>query len=233
VIRPARRCLVGLLLLIAGLRAASADEGIVCEPPLPAVRLDLHGMLRGSPFWARLLPGDPRFGGHRVLQLVYDPPPAAAAAGIELCDCPFILVDQALGVLAWNGRDLGSSAVPAAPAGYRVTLLMRSGSGPDAKPVEVAWTRRSPVAWEASIVPVLLAFAWHAGGHGTAPVVELFAPPGAPERLSHVVWSADAHAAIACGPESWQPTPDGQGALASLQIQHGGRLVDVLTVHGR
>lgn len=165
-----------LLLAILLMGAVAAEPAAL--PAAPEGSQVRHGSLLGQPFWARLLPADAQFAGNRKLELVYTPPASESIGGAFLSDCPFLLLDQHLRLVAWNGRDTLSQIVEVAKPrpGYKVTREFHIADGKDAK-VEGRSTLL-PVArgWDERIAPVLLAFAWRAGGAAQVPCYDLFAP---------------------------------------------------------
>jgi hypothetical protein len=136
---------------------------------------ELHGTWGGQPFWARLRSPDPRFGGKRALEVVYTPPTPEALGRVVVSDCPFVLVDDQLRVIAWNGRDTASQVVPnAKPPGYKVTRDVLIGEGGEQhNDPQVRVIPGSPV-WELRLAPLQLAIAWHTGGNGRTGLVDLF-----------------------------------------------------------
>ncbi len=198
-------------------------------PPLPSVDaapIELHGVLQGQPFWAHLLAADAKFGGNRVLQLVYTPPAAEQLDGAHLSDTPFVLVDAHLRVVAWNGRDTGSQAVPMVqPAGYKVSRELLVGDGDARRPETVSRATPSELAWDLRIAPVLLAIAWHAGGNAAVPVVDLFG--GRWQEHLAASWT---NTAVTVAGQTWTVTASADGQLASLAAADGST---VLTITGR
>jgi hypothetical protein len=175
------RCLVLLLLSVC----LAAGEPPVCPtvppspgaapspmaPPSPA---EIHGVLDGQRFWARLLPPDANFGGNRVLQVVWTPPTPEQLAGAHQTDVPFVLVDDRLRVVAWNGRDTLNQARRGKDA-YRVGRETHP-QGDKGAPVEETRSIAGPPAWDLHLAPILLALAWTEGGNAHERVVDLFGP---------------------------------------------------------
>ena len=141
------------------------------DPVLPGGTVELDGTWKGQPFWLRLEPPAPERGGNRLLRLVYTPPPAAALGGTVLMDCPFLLVDGAGRLIAWNDRTGSSQVQPGKARGtVRVTRDRTSDHG-DPKLEEVIVS--GPRSWELTVAPVLLALAWAPTG-AEVPVRDLF-----------------------------------------------------------
>lgn len=165
-------------ILLATLLTAALGAVEAGDPPVaPAGTASLHGLWRtsegGKPerFWARLLSIEKRFGGHRMLQVVYDPPPRAAMGGTVLVDHPFALLDDRLRLVAWNGRHTLTRVVRIkGEAGYQVTRELQIGEGKDARPTSQEATLPGPRTWERHLAPLLLALVWRSGSSGSAPV---------------------------------------------------------------
>jgi hypothetical protein len=198
-------------------------------PPLPLPtladtgRIELHGNFRGQPFWARLLPPDKQYGGNRMLQLLFTPPLPAEIDGTVLVDCPFILLDDSLRILAWNGRD-GSSQVLtiAAPVGYKVSRERHQQEGTDVKPVVKTRIISTVHAWDLRLAPILLAIGWHAGASAEVNLVDLFGPR-APERLK-LRWNPDG---VVLAKEAMTVEADANGLLKKLSDSKGVVVVEV------
>ena len=191
-----------LLIAAAVLVAAAATRAPALDAPrLPAGTVEVHGTFAGEPFWARVLPPDRQYGGNRVLQLVYQPPPPERLGGARLPDCPFVLLDEQGRVVAWNGRDTLSHALPAAPTGYSVTReLAAEGAGSDER--VIAGER----GWDLHLAPLMLALTWRPGA-ASVRVVDLF---GA-RADEHLVASWDgAKAELAGAACTIDAGPDGQ-----------------------
>ncbi len=203
------KCLLWSLCLFTAMLDAS-------EPALiHAGVIEFHGTLKGQPFWAKLLPPDRQFGGNRVLQLVYTPPTAAETGDASLVDHPFILLDAQARVVAWNGRESLTQALPdGGGKAYRVQRELDLGS------TEVVRSDARVVspgrAWELSVAPLLLALTWKAAGQGDVPVVDLFGPRHA--DLMTATWSGTA--ASLAGMD-WVVSPDAHGFVAGLTAADG------------
>ena len=190
-----------------------------------AAQQDVHGTFAGEKFWMRLSPPDKQFGSNRVLQLVYTPPAESETGGAHLSDCPFLLLDPQLRIVAWNGRDTGSKAVPGAPDGYaitrEVTVARDQDKGIDLQPRTIAGER----GWDLRSAPLLLALGWRSGTTSTARVVDLFGPRHA-DKLT-LAWQ---DTAVTIAGTAYTVTPDENGRLKSLATADGAV---VLTVAGR
>lgn len=207
------------VMILALTAALSAGEALPAAPE--AVR-ELHGTLGGERFWARLTPPNPAFGNNRVLQLVYTPPPPAALAGAHLPDCPFLLVDASLRLVAWNGRDT-QAAVRVDRNGYRVTRdeEIPTQDGADAVPSSRTIAVPGPAGWDERIAPVLIALAWRAGGSAEVPCYDLFA---AAPTASAVRWT-DTQVVIAG--RQHRAVADTAGRLLRLEDASGGPVITV------
>ncbi len=197
----------------------------VTLPNVDAPQQELHGTFAGQRFWARLTPADKQFGNNRVMQLVYTPPIAAELGGAHLSDCPFLLVDPHMRVVAWNGRDSGSKAVPAAPSGYAITRETTIGDGVDKRIDLVARTLAGERGWDLRIAPVLLAIGWRPTGTASVRVVDLFGPRSA-ESMT-LTWN---DTAVTIAGIMYTVVADEAGRLKSLNAADGSA---VLTVAGR
>ena len=200
------------LLLATGAALTAADR----LPTAPAGVAELHGTFQGERFWARLNVRDARYGNHRMLELVYTPPRPSALGGVQLVDCPFLLLDDRLGLVAWNGRDSLVRAV-STDRGYHVTRELERNTDdgkeltPDSDERDVAMAR----GWDERIAPVLLAFAWRAGSQGEVPVADLFGPSPV---VSTATWK-DGDVMIAGRP--YHASPDTGGRLAGIADASG------------
>lgn len=198
--------------------------GLLCclaaaePPPLPAEPVELHGTLRcaGAPegrFWARLLSPDKAYGGHRMLQLVYDPPRPESLAGTVLVDCPFVLLDAQLRLVAWNGRQ-GLSQVTPRQGGYHVVREVVEGEGLAAHAVGRESDLAGPRAWDLRLAPLLVALAWRPGTAASVRCLDFFGPGGE----ATVSWEG---AAVTIA-----------GASATAEAGPGGRLHRLVDAHG-
>lgn len=210
-----------LALLLACLLTALVPVCAADNPVDVAVQ-ELHGTFAGQPFWARLQAPDKQFGGNRVLQLVYTPPAESELGGAHLSDCPFILLDAQLRVVAWNGRDTGSKAVPSVPNGYAITreisVLENGDKRIDLDQRKVTGDR----GWDLRLAPVLLALGWRSGATGTVRAIDLFGPRHA-EALT-VTWT---DTAITIAGTTFTAVPDANGRLATLTAADGTHLLSV------
>jgi hypothetical protein len=213
--------LAGAVLGVPGGALAAAEAAAL--PTVDAAQQELHGTIAGQRFWARLTPADKQFGNNRVMQLVYTPPASKELDGAHVSDCPFLLIDPQLRVVAWNGRDSGSKALPGAPNGYAVTRELAAAN--DDKGIELA-SRAIPGerGWDLRIAPILLAIGWKAKTSASVRVVDLFGPRHA-EAMT-LTW-ADTAVTVAGVP--YTITPDEAGRLKSLAGADGAT---VLTVAG-
>lgn len=209
---------LAVLLVVVGL-----SRGIAADAP-PAAQ-ELHGVFEGQRFWARLKAPDAQFGGNRVLELVYTPPAAEQLAGAHLSDTPFLLVDDRLRIVAWNGRDTGSTVSPNAPAGYRIARDIEKGDGVDRHVENERRTIAGERGWDLRLAPVLLALAWKADSTDDLRVVDLFGPRHA-EALS-IRWTATT---VTIAGQSWTIVPGTDGKVQEVKSADGKA---ILTVMGR
>ena len=140
---------------------------------LPA--LELHGELRApgqaglAPFWARLGPAEARFAGKRLMELVYSPPPAASVRGTVLIDCPFLLLDDAGRLRAYNGRTSLNRA-ELVDARWRVVREVHTNE-------QIASVEDQVVGgpgFDRQLIALHLALVWRPGVAGESEVVDPF-----------------------------------------------------------
>ena len=190
---------LGLLILVQGL-ASAAEFG------LPTGTWSCHGtaILRGQGaperFWLRLLPPEPSFGGHRVLQVVYSPPPPQALGGTHLADVPFLLLDDQARIVAWNERSGLSQAAPGSTAA--ATWVVTLDRTPENHTELVSQQRQVP------------------GPRADLPLVDLFGDQ-APARCT---WNGTA---VNLDQEALTVEPDADGRLKRLIDAKGTPLVVV------
>ncbi len=198
---------------------AQAEELL---PAAPKSVVEMYGTFNGERFWARLNLPEARFGKHRMLELLYTQPTPAALGGAHLVDCPFLLLDDQLRLVAWNGRD-SIAKVTVTPKGYQVTREIEQDVdkgkdvAPDSDEREVAMAR----GWDERLAPLMLAFAWQAKGRGEVPVADLFGPVGAASTAS---WQ-DGQVLIAGRP--YRATADAGGRLARLDDAAGTAVLTI------
>ena len=217
--RIASALMLALLALVGGV-AMSA------EASLPAGTWSCHGtvVLRGqtSPgrFWLRLLPPDPAFGGHRVVQVVYTPPPPLALGGTHLADVPFLLLDDQARIVAWNERSGLSQASPG--SSMSATWVVTLDRTPENHTEIVSQQRQvaGPRGWDRSIAPLLLALAWRAGTSVELPLVDLFGD----EPPANCSWNGTA---VTMDTQTLTVEPDADGRLKRLVAANGSPLVVV------
>lgn len=205
-------------LLLLALAAAAAD----LLPTAPQGVVEVHGTFNGERFWTRLNPPEARFGNHRMLELLYTPPKPTALAGAHLVDCPFLLLDDRLRLMAWNGRDTTQQVVPT-KTGYRVTRELErpidagKDTAPDSDERDIAMAR----GWDERLAPVLLLLAWRAGTTGEVPVADLFGPTAAASTAS---WR---DGEVLIGGRPFRATADANGRLARLDDAAGTAVLTV------
>lgn len=186
---------------------------------------ELHGSFAGQPFWMRLLPADKQFGGNRVLNLVYTPPAESEVDGAHLSDCPFLLLDPTLRLVAWNGRDTGTKAVPAAPTGYDITREISVKQDNDTSIALQNRTIPGERGWDLRAAPLLLALGWKKGTSATIRAIDLFGPRHA-ETLT-ITWQ---DTTVTIAGTAHTVTADDTGRLKTLAATDG---TTVLTVTAR
>lgn len=206
-------------ILVLLLIAATLSAG---EPLVDASQQELHGTFAGQPFWARLTLPEKQFGNNRVLQLVYTPPSDADLGGAHLSDCPFLLLDPQLRVVAWNGRDSGTQAVPAAPSGYGITREVSIVDGDDKRIDLQQRTIAGERGWDLRAAPILLAIGWRSSSSFTTRAIDLFGPRHG-EALT-ISWQ---DAAVTIAGTGYTIVPDEQGRLKSLTAADGTVLLSV------
>ncbi len=212
----------------SALRAADVppDPGNVSAtlPTLAKPDQELHGTWNGQPFWARLRSADARFGGKRALEVVYTPPAPEALGRVVVSDCPFVLVDDQLRVIAWNGRDTASQVVPnARPPGYKVTRDVVVGEGGEQHNDPQVRVLAGAIAWDLHLAPLELALAWHAGGNGQTRLVDLFGTRAA-DPLA-LTWTGPQ---VSIAGESFSVEAAADGSLKKLLDAKGGVVLEVV-----
>ena len=215
-------------LTVLMLNTAFTAEPIVAEPvvaePIAPIGLDtFHGTFANAPFWFRLQAPDKQFGKNRVCELVYTPPKVEELAGTHLSDCPFLLVDAAARIVAWNGRDIGTKAVPAAPTGYQVTHERSVGTGEDRQISLDDIKIPGDLGWDLRIAPILLALTWKPDTSASVRLIDLFGPRHA-EALT-LSWK---NTAVTMAGVQYTITQNAQGQLATLTAADGTNLITVM-----
>ena len=211
-----------VFIMLAALALPAAD----LLPNAPASVVEVHGTFNGERFWARLNLPEARFGNHRMLELLYTPPKPEAVAGAHLVDCPFLLLDERLRLMAWNGRDTTQQAMPT-KTGYHVVreleraLEVGKDSAPDSTPDSDERDITMPRGWDERLVPVMLVLAWRAGSKGEVPIADLFGPPGAASTVS---WQ---DGAVLISGRPYRATADPSGRLARLDDAAGTAVLAV------
>jgi hypothetical protein len=206
-----------LLLSFMLLASLSAGEPLLADDPQ-----ELHGTFAGQRFWLRLLPPDQQFGKNRVLQLVYTPPAESVLDGAHLSDCPFLLINQQARIVAWNGRDTGSKAVPAAPTGYAITREVSVPEGDDRRIDLQTRTIPGERGWDLHVAPLLLALVWRPGSNADLRAVDLFGPRHA--QALRITWQ-DTRITIAG--TACTITADAHGRLHTLTAADGSPLLTI------
>ena len=205
------------LLLLTSLLSAG-------EPLIDKTQQELHGTFAGQPFWARLTLPEKQFGNNRVLQLVYTPASDADLGGAHLSDCPFLLLDPQLHIVAWNGRDTGTQAVPAAPSGYSITREVSLVEGDDKRIDLQQRTITGERGWDLRAAPILLALGWRRGSTFTARAIDLFGPRHG-EALT-ITWQ---DTAVTIAGTAYTAVADENGRLKNLTAADGSALLTVTT----
>ena len=212
--------------LLLTLFAAADMRAMAAEVSLPSGTWSCHGTvaLRGQAslerFWLRLLPPDSAFGGHRVVQVVYTPPPPLALGGTHLADVPFLLLDDEARIVAWNERSGLSQAAPGSTAA--ATWVVTLDRTPENHTEIVSQQRQvpGPRGWDRSIAPLLLALVWRTGTRSALPLVDLFGD----EPASQCAWDGTS---VTMGKQLLTVEPDADGRLKRLIGDNGSPLVVV------
>ena len=205
-------CLFGLL--FARVQAA--------EPVAPVGLHVMHGTFANAKFWFRLQVPDKQFGVNRVCELVYTPPNASDLGGTQMSDCPFLLVDRAARIVAWNGRDIGTKVVPATPHGYKITHERHVGTGEE-REIKLEEAKISgELGWDLRIAPILLALTWKADTSATVRLIDFFGPRHA-EALT-LTWEGTA---VTISGVKYTIVPNAQGQLAMLTAADGTNLITI------
>jgi hypothetical protein len=152
-----------------------------------------------------------------MLQIVYTPPPPASLGGTHLADCPFVLVDGAGRIIAWNER-LGQSEAQRQNGGYRILLDRTPADHLAIETVTVEVT--GPPAWDLGLAPLLLALGWKAGGSASVPVRDLYGDRG----TGTVSWE---DATVTLAGRACRIEPSAAGRLARLTALPGDLLLTI------
>ncbi len=203
---------------------ALAVVALAQDPALPLGQVEVHGRWRTGadlqPFWARLLPPDPAFGGNRTLQVVYQPPPPATLGGTRLVDCPFLLLDQTGCLVAWNDRN-GNSEARRQGTRYAVK---RDRTPDDKADLQVVSAEVGPApAWDRTVAPLLVALTWTPDSNRVIPVVDLYGD----QPAAAVAWN---RSEVLLGGLTCRAVAGPDGTLKSLVTD---RNVDLLIIDER
>ena len=159
--------------------------------------LELYGKLYGQPYWIRLSSPDQRFGGNRIMQLVYVPRKPAENATTVNEDHPFLLLNGKAQIIAWNERGSGLSGFEYRTnrenPGYAINIeRSRTDENGDLVPIEVRVNFTSPTPiWDGHLAPLMLALTYQSAalkdrGDIVIPAVDFFGPQ-TPLKLSPLV----------------------------------------------
>ncbi|MFW5828953.1 MAG: hypothetical protein ACOCXA_01715 [Planctomycetota bacterium] len=121
---------------------------------LPGVQ-ELHGSFHGEPFWLRLRLPNASYQGHRVLELLYQPPAPGSLGGTILRGHPDVLVDDQLRVIAWKER--GDAATAALWRGGQASRYESAYEFLDDDTFQVVNRQQEMPApvWERTLAPLL------------------------------------------------------------------------------
>lgn len=162
---------------------AAASLGVEQLPAPAAAELsELHGHVEAGRFWIRLHPASAEYGGHRSLEVLYPPPHVDDTAGAILNDCPRVLVDAQLRVLAWRepGQSFAQAIYQAGedPAkgfpGYSVVREVEQVTPDVTFAIEEQRVVSGAIGWDRRLALPMLALNWRAGSSGAMPVVDLW-----------------------------------------------------------
>ncbi len=195
------RLILPLLAVVLLCGGTDLGAGEVVLPTAPAGVLECHGTLAGERFWLRLETPSKEFGGNRVMNLLYTPPVPAMVAGARLPDCPRLLLDLHLRLVAYNGRGTLNQIVPAGKgSGYSVVRELwvkeelpadQAGTGKSAGevPREQRRTITGARTWDVRLAPLLVALAWRKSGpEASVRAMDFFGPAG---EATVVTWQGD------------------------------------------
>jgi hypothetical protein len=207
------------LALIGCALVAGAAEPLALPSAEPAV-IEFHGEFRQpgqealKPFWIRIKAGDPQYAGHRLAELVYTAPAPATIAGTVLVDHPYLLLDDHLRLMAWNGREGLAKITALTSGGYQVVREVTVGEGIAALGRESARTLSDALAWDQRLAPLLLAACWRADSQGQVPTVDFYGD----QPASVVRWTgSDLH----LNGQGARIEADERGACARIVAQDG------------
>ncbi len=213
-----------LIITLLSVTSSFLYAGDVTLPTIPNGVHVFHGKFNGQPFWFRLQAPNKQFGENRVCELVYSPPTTASFNQTHISDCPLLLVDNAARIVAWNGRDIGTKAVPAAPSGYSVTREYFEGEGEKRLIKLDTATIPGGTGWDLHIAPILLALTWKADSTGAVRVVDLF---GTRQKESLAASWNGTTATIA--DVQYTITVDKDGKLAALTAPDATKTLEITT----
>jgi hypothetical protein len=194
-----------------------ANALLAADAPAAQPQREFNGTFRAQPCWARLSPPE---DGRRTLRLLYTQPTPAELAGAHLPDCPVLTFDGRLRMLTYDGRESLSTAARSR-IGYAVTRELERTEGEQKVPYEEQRTVVGEPGWDERLAPLLLAFAWQAGGKGEMPAYDLF---GASPVASRVTWDGET-VAIAGRPH--RAEGDARGRLIRLRDAAGGIVLEI------
>jgi hypothetical protein len=200
---------------------ASAPVADAAKPVAPAGQVELHGRLRGQPFWLRLSPPQPELGGKRRLDLLFTPPAPAEISGSLMHDSPVLVVDEHLGLIRWDNRD-GATGLTrtAAPDGYK---LMREVHGAEDRIELLQRSLPGEPAWDLHLAPLLVAIVWRGDAPPSAMRTVDFWGPRAAEPLRTTI----AGTAVVIGGSATTASADPAGRLRALVGADGAALLTV------
>ena len=172
----------------------------------------------------RIKAGDPAYAGHRLTELVYTAPTPATIAQTVLVDHPYLLLDDHLRLMAWNGREGLAKVTALKSGGYQVVREITVGEGILALGQESVRTIPDGLAWDQRLAPLLVAACWTSGSTGRVPTVDFYGEAPA----SEVTWN-DGALQLSGSPARIEA--DAHGRCARIVGQDGRVWITITATH--
>ncbi|MFW5845533.1 MAG: hypothetical protein ACOCXJ_04835, partial [Planctomycetota bacterium] len=208
---------LSLLLLMSSLLLPASEL-----PQAAAGVQERYGSWNGEPFWLRLREPDERFGGMRVLELLYTPAGPEILAGTVLGDHPFLLLDEHLRLRAWNERGGSGSAAEyredSDPPAYHILAEVHRG-----EQVQISRRRHAaPPAWDRQLLPLLVLLLEPVQPETVVPTLSVFSlaePVPQPATITTTQ--------VRIGETVWEIQREEDGAIAALLDADGEVVLQV------
>lgn len=218
-----------LLLLLTGAFYTGGSQALHSAElrPFTGTQIEFHGRYNNNDFWMRLLPADKRYGGGRILELLYTPYAKDRFAGAIMVDHPQILVDTKLRIQAWKeGRGphqtgFGNVMYRGDQKPFRYVITRETE---DSEGEAVADERAIPGAagCDLHILPILIACAYAKGVEADARVVDLFGG-----RYRENMTAKLRAGGYSIGDSKWVITADANGYVKTIKDQNGKEILSI------